>query len=258
MWRSADLAGLVNEVIAAGADAERLFLEGVHHRAQLKADMSPVTEADVRVELRLRKYCETKFPGAEFLGEEHEALTHSDARVRFVVDPIDGTRAFMRGLPTWSILVGVELDGEPHAAVAYFPATGDLYTGERGHGAFGNGRPLAVSSTAKLRDSLICHGSLAQFLEAERLGDLKRLAESTHTQRGFSDFDGFRQVLHGRADAMIDPGVKAWDLCAAAVLVREAGGRFTDFNGAPTVYGGTGLATNALVHEELLQLIAQC
>ena len=172
-----------------------------------------------------------------------------------MVDPIDGTRAFIRGLPTWSILFGVEAEGEPVLGVAFLPAAGDLFIGARGHGATCNGRPLHLSRVAKLEDALVCHGGLQQFTADGLEGALPALSRATYTTRGFADFDGYRQLLLGRADAMVDPAVQPYDLCPAAVLVREAGGRFTAFDGTETIHGGSGLATNGPLHDALVALL---
>ena len=249
-WRALD--DLVAEILGAGAEALQIFRRGV--RADTKPDRSPVTDADRAAEARLRAFCAKRFPACDFLGEEEGAGAPQGASMRFVVDPIDGTRAFLRGLPTWSVLVGLEADDLPSVGIAYFPATEDLYVGVRGGGARGNGRPLRVSAVDSLEASLVCHGALQQFAASEDEAWLTKLARSTDAQRGFADFDGYRQVLLGRADAMIDPSVRAWDLCAAAVLVREAGGRFTDFRGEETIHGGSAIASNGLVHDALLAL----
>lgn len=248
------LDALVDEVLAAGQDAMRLFRDAAKHRLADKNDRSPVTEADHAVERRLSRFVSTRIRGAAFLGEESGHHPGSEP-LRFVVDPIDGTRAFLRGLSTWSILVGLEADGEPVLGIAYLPADEDLYVGVRGHGAYGNGRPLWVSDVETPAEALVCHGGLSQFSESRQASLLPMLAESTYTQRGFADFDGYRQVLLGHADAMVDPGIQAWDVCAAAVLVREAGGRFTSFSGEDTVYGGSALATNGRLHDAMLQLL---
>lgn len=245
---------LVDEVLGAGEDAVRALRDGAARRVMTKPDRSPVTEADQAVETRLRGFMERRFAHVGFVGEE-TGTGNADAALRFIVDPIDGTRAFVRGLPTWSILVGLEADGEPVAGIAHFPASGDLFVGVRGHGAYGNGRPLRVSAIDSLDGALIAHGSLQQFTAAGFGAMLTHLGERTHTQRGFADFDGYRQMLWGRADGMVDPSVQPWDLCAAAVLIREAGGRFTDLAGNETIYAGIGVASNGVVHDALLDVL---
>jgi histidinol-phosphatase len=221
----------------------------------IKQDRSPVTAADQLVENKLSTYLRTKFPDAGFLGEETGESGPETAGLRWVLDPIDGTRAFLRGIGTWSVLLGLIADGEPVLGIAYLPAEEDLYWGVRGDGAWGNGRPLAVSRIASLADSTISHGSLQQFTGAAMIPALARLGERTASQRGFADFDGYRRLLLGQVDAMVDPAVMPWDVCAAAVLVREAGGMLTSFDGEPTIFGGGALASNGLFHGELLRLV---
>lgn len=249
------LDALVSEVLAAGEEASRLFAAGAGSRARKKPDRSPVTEADEAVERRLRDFLARSCPAAAFLGEETGASPHEGSGLRFIVDPIDGTRAFVRGLPTWAILVGLEAAGSPVLGVALLPALAELYVGFLGGGAYRNGRPLHVSAMEKVADAAIAHGALSQFVEAARVGLLESLADWTYTQRGVADFYGHTLVMDGRCDAMIDPGVQPWDLCAVAPLIHEAGGRFSDFDGTMTIYGGGAIASNGIVHDELLGLI---
>lgn len=250
------LTALIDEVLACGAEALRLYEGGVADRMRQKPNRSPVTEADEAVEARLSMYLRKRYPEAAFLGEETGSAGPSTAGLRWVVDPIDGTRAFIRGIPTWSILVGLEADGAPALGVAYMPAAGDLFMAVRGEGAWGNGRPLRVSQVDALGESVVTHGALSQFTDLQLGHLLPRLAEHTYTQRGFADFDGYRQLLWGRVDAMIDPGVAPWDICAAAVIVREAGGVLTSLAGEATIHGGSAVASNGAVHDALIALLS--
>jgi histidinol-phosphatase len=245
------LDAIVDEVLAAGSAARRMFEEGQAHVA-IKADRSPVTAADRMVEERLHGFLARRFPACGFLGEETGTRTGSHPSLSFVLDPIDGTRAFMRGLTTWSVLLAL-LDGErPVLGVAYLPAEDDLFVAYEGGGAYRNGRPLRVSNVDALEDASISHGALAQFHTDGSIEALVGLGTATHSQRGLTDFDGYRRLLQGRIDAVIDPAVTVWDVAPAAILVREAGGRFTDLDGAETVLGRGALATNGLVHDALL------
>jgi histidinol-phosphatase len=246
------LDALVDRVVDAGDEARRMFERGQAH-VETKPDRTPVTLADRMIEDRVRDYLKSAHPSCGFLGEETGASGPTGA-MRFVLDPIDGTRAFVRGLDTWSVLCGLEADGVPSIGIAYMPAAGDLFVGVLGGGAHDNGRACRVSRVASLADATITHGVVAQFTDNGLASLLPRLAERT-SARGLSDFDGYRQVLRGRVDAMIDPGVKAWDLCAPAVLVREAGGRFTSLSGEETIHGGSAIASNGLVHDELVALV---
>lgn len=246
---------LISTVLEAGETALTLFRQGAGQRAEKKPDRSPVTEADRAVEEQLAGFVQKRFPQAKFYGEETGGESQTCAGLRFVVDPIDGTRAFLRGLPTWSILVGLEYDGSPVAGVAYMPASGDLFSAIVDHGAYANGRPIRLSRIAQLEDALVCHGGLAQFTDDDRETLLGRLARTTYTQRGLADFASYRALLLGQADAVIDPAIKPYDIAAACVLVREAGGTFTSLDGTPTIYGPGALASNGFVHEALLTVV---
>jgi histidinol-phosphatase len=249
------LDALVDEVLAAGDEARRMFERG-QASIETKPDRSPVTAADAMVEDRLKAFLARAHPGIGFLGEETGASGPATG-ARFILDPIDGTRAFIRGLTTWSVLLGLEAEGVPSIGIAYLPGDHDLFVAVRGEGCWANGRPCRVSRVAALSDAMVSHGSLAQFTENGLARALPLLAERSSAQRGLADFDGYRNLLRGRVDAMIDPGVKAWDICAAAVLVREAGGRLTSLEGDETIHGGSALASNGLVHDELVALVQQ-
>jgi histidinol-phosphatase len=247
---------LIGAVLAAGELALTLYRQGAGERAQKKPDRSPVTEADKAVETHLAGFVQRRYPGASFFGEEHGGQAQQSPGIRFVVDPIDGTRAFLRGMPSWSILVGLELEGEPAAGIAYMPAAGDLFTAVRGEGAYANGRPVRLSAIERLEDALICHGGLAQFTDDGREQALGKLARASYTQRGLADFASYRALLLGQADGVVDPLVQPYDVAAAAVLVREAGGRLTSLTGEDTIYGGGAIASNGHIHDELVRLLA--
>ncbi len=254
MGGEAGLNALRDEIVAAGDAAMAYFRKSL--AVDKKSDNSPVTQADHEVESRLQAFLRARYPDAAFLGEETgERAGDSGSSLRFVVDPIDGTRAFIRGLPTWSVLVGLEADGAPAVGVAYMPAIKECFVGVRGAGATCNDHPLRVSSVKSLKDALVSHGALEQFLGTGSEDALLAIGRAAYTTRGFADFDGYRQVLLGRADAMVDPGVQPYDVCAAAVLIAEAGGRFSSIDGRDTIHGGSGLATNGLIHEELLEIL---
>ena len=246
---------LTSAVLEAGELALGLYRQGVAKRTQRKPDRSPVTEADRAVEEKLRGYLSLRYPEASFWGEE-TGQSQGTSGLRFIVDPIDGTRAFVRGLPTWSILITAEWEGAPVFGLAYMPAAEDLFIGVAGGGALHNGRPLRVSEVASLDDAIVCHGGLDQFRAAGRVDLLGTLAGRVYTGRGFADFDGYRQLLLGRVDAMVDLDIQPYDVGPAAVLVREAGGRFTGFSGAETIHESCVVASNGVLHEELLGVVA--
>jgi len=248
------LRALEEIVIRAGDAAMKHFRQGVI--PEKKPDRSPVTVADREVEQAIREHVLRAYAAAEFLGEETGGHGDNPA-LRFIVDPIDGTRAFVRGLPTWSVLLGIESEGVPVVGIAYMPAAGDLFSAVQGAGATHNGRPVRVSKVSPLADATVMHGCLQQFTEAGVGDALIRLAGACDSARGFPDFDGYRQVLLGRSDAMVDPGVKPYDVCAPAVLVREAGGKFSSLSGEETIYGGGAIASNGVIHDELIAVLAE-
>ena len=245
------LTALVREVRAAGDKANALFGQPI--AIKTKPDNSPVTEADEKVEAHIVNHLKSAFPKASFLGEETGEY-EGDSGVRFVLDPIDGTRAFMRGLPTWSVLLGMEFEGEPVIGIAYMPAQDLMFVAVQGGGSRVNGQPLSVSQTGKLKDAMVMHGVLQQFTDEGAADLLTAVSENSDSARGFADFEGYKNVLLGHADAMVDPGVKPYDICAPAVLIREAGGTFTSLTGETTIYGPGGLASNGIIHNELLAI----
>lgn len=249
---NAALRALEEIVRRAGDSALKLFQQGV--TPEKKPDRSPVTIADREAEQIIREHVLSAHPEAGFFGEE--TGTHQDrAPIRFIVDPIDGTRAFVRGWPTWSVLLGVEADGVPVVGIAYMPAAGDFFVAVEGGGTTHNGSAVRVSEVAALADATITHGGLQQFTMAGMGGALTRLADACDIARGCPDFDGYRQILLGRSDGMVDPGVQPYDVCGPAVLIREAGGRFTSLRGEETIYGGGAVATNGLIHDELVAAV---
>ncbi|MGH7358463.1 MAG: inositol monophosphatase family protein [Candidatus Rokuibacteriota bacterium] len=239
---------------AAGAIALRYFRGDV--RVMQKADQTPVTQADQEAEATIVERLRTSFPDIGFLGEEFGAQG-AQAR-RWIVDPIDGTKNFVRGIPYWATLLALEEEGEITLGVVHAPATGELYWARRGQGAFLDGVRLRVSSFDRLEPAMLVHSSLKllRSLEGGRYWEgFVRLVDRTDRQRGFGDYLGYTFVLRGQAELMLEVDLKPWDLAPFRVLFEEAGGRFTDFAGRPTIYTGTALATNGRLHGEALALL---
>lgn len=250
------LSAIEAVVREAGRKALALAEEVAAGNWEKKSDESPVTVADREVENIIKRYLETTYPGIAFEGEETgKNATH--AEWSFLLDPIDGTRSFLRGIPTWSTLLALTRRGEPMLGLAHFPADGDMLIGIDQVGTVCNGKPVALSQVAHLKDATVSHGLLHQFTD-EGYGDLLcALGKHTYVQRGFADFDGYRKLLLGYVDAMIEPGPQPWDLAPASVMVRAAGGRFSDFLGAARIDGRSSVASNGLVHDDVLALIAR-
>jgi len=222
----------------------------------LKADQTPVTQADREAEAAIVERLRAAFPDVGILGEEFGAQGAQGHR--WIIDPIDGTKNFIRGIPYWATLIALEEDGEITVGVVHAPATGDLLWARRGAGAFANGRPLRVSAIDRLAEATLLHSSLTYLrrLEPARYWDgFLRLVDATGRQRGFGDYFGYTFVLRGQAELMLEADLKPWDLAPFKVLFEEAGGRFSDFEGRPTIYSGTALASNGRLHDEALALL---
>ncbi|MBI2459963.1 MAG: histidinol phosphate phosphatase [Candidatus Rokubacteria bacterium] len=245
------LGAAIEAARAAGEIALRYYTGRVE--VEWKADRTPVTRADREAERAIVEILGAAFPDWGFLGEESGA-SGGQGGVRWIVDPIDGTKNFVRGIPFWATLIALEEEGEITLGVIHAPATGDLLYARRGAGARANGEPVRVSSIATLAEATLLHASLG-YLRGEHWDGFVRLVDATERQRGFGDYFAYTFVIRGQAELMLEADLKPWDLAAVKILVEEAGGRFTDFAGRPTIYSGTALASNGLVHDEALRLI---
>ena len=249
----------IEAAIEAARSAGEIALR--HFRTELevesKPDGSPVTVADRECEQRIVEILGARFPDYGFFGEELGEQGSRDGP-RWIIDPIDGTKSFVRRIPFFATLIGLEEEGEVVAGVIHAPATGELLQAVRGGGAFDeSGTRLRVSETALLSRSMVSFGGMAIF---QRLGywkALESIVAASGRQRGFGDYLGSSMVARGWSEAMLELDVKAWDLAPLQVIVEEAGGRFTDFEGNRTIHGGSAVVTNGRVHDEILQLLSR-
>lgn len=243
------LAFALDAAYRAGRSTLAHFQTGVH--VESKADATPVTVADRQAEAIIRELIAERFPGEAILGEEEGGA--SDAGDRWVIDPIDGTKSFVCGVPLYATLLSYERDGEPTLGICYFPALDEMLYAERGQGAFFNGRPCRVSGQDRLEGSVLSCGGLGSMSKHGRWPVFERLGEIALATRSWSDAYGHALVATGRVDAMLDPVVNPWDISAVSLIVREAGGRFTTFDGDEAL-GVEALSTNGHLHEALLSL----
>jgi histidinol-phosphatase len=239
--------------------ADRITL-GAFRRPSLavetKADQSPVSEADRATEAAIRQLLTQERPGDAVLGEEMGGAGAS-AR-RWVIDPIDGTVNFVRGIPVWATLIGLEVGGAMTVGVVSAPALGRRWWAERGNGAFAGapGEPgdgIRVSEIARLADSTMSSGSVHDYPEPSRFLDV---VANIKRDRGFGDFWSHMLVAEGALEVGLDPVVAIWDVAALQVIVEEAGGKFTDFSGQARTDGGNAVSSNGLVHEEVIALLS--
>jgi histidinol-phosphatase len=253
---NADWRARYEVAVGAAWEAGQLalgYFEAQPH-IEWKDDLSPVTVADREAEALLRRTLLGKFPADGFLGEE-SGDTPGSSGFRWIIDPIDGTRSFVRGVPLWGTLVGLEYKGEQIAGVAEVPAFGHSYRALRGEGAYRDDRRIRVSDVATLEEAHLFYSSVSWFVKAGRQDTFLQLAARTQRQRGYGDFYGFVLVAQGSGDVMLEHGCHPWDLSALLVIVEEAGGKFTDWRGQRDIHHPDVLATNGRLHEPILRLL---
>jgi histidinol phosphatase-like enzyme (inositol monophosphatase family) len=236
---------------AAGAVALRYFRTDL--QVERKHDHSPVTIADREAEQRAVEVLREAFPDHGFLGEEFGEQRGAGAR--WIIDPIDGTKSFIRGIPFFATLIALEEEGTISTGVVYAPALDDLLYAQKGQGAFDSGGRLQVSSIATLSRSMLVFGGASALRSRGYWRAYERLVDRSDRQRAYGDYFAYTFVARGQAEAMVDVDLKPWDLAALQIIIEEAGGRFTDFAGNATAFGGTAVASNGLVHEEIRQLL---
>jgi len=222
-------------------------------KVERKPDMTPVTEADTAVERALRDRLAEKRPGDAVLGEEYG--TEGDAPRRWILDPIDGTKNYVRGIPVWATLIALQEDDALTVAAVSAPALHRRWWASHGQGAYADGRRLHVSAVADLGDAQLSISSFHYWEEQGRLGQALALIGRCWRTRGFGDFWHYMLVAEGAVDVAVEPIVALWDLAAPRLIVEEAGGRFSDLAGVPTADGGDALATNGLLHRAALEVV---
>jgi histidinol-phosphatase len=219
---------------------------------ETKPDLTPVTEADRAAEEAIRERLASVRPGDAVVGEEYGGT--AEAERRWIVDPIDGTKNFVRGIPVWATLIALE----DVAAVVSAPALHRRWWAARGKGAFADdGRPVHVSSVGDLGDAQLLWSGIEEWDGVGRTDAMLELARACWRTRGLGDFWQYMLVAEGAAEIALDPEVKLWDLAAPQLIVEEAGGRFTDLSGLPRADGGSGIATNGLLHEAALEIVGR-
>jgi histidinol-phosphatase len=228
-----------------------------------KPDLTPVTEADRDVELALRERLSVARPEDSVLGEEFGVLTAPDSSRRWIIDPIDGTKNYVRGVPVWATLIALQEGPEITVGVVSAPALGRRWWASRDAGAFvadglaDGPRSLQVSGVRSLGDAQLCISELEEWRSVDRLDALLELSRSCWRTRGFGDFWGYMLVAEGAADVCCEPQVTLWDLAALQVIVEQAGGRFTDRGGAARADGGDAVASNGLLHDAALAIVGR-
>lgn len=238
------------------ADAVSMpYFRNVNLRVDRKADRTEVTQADRETEAAIRAHLSAHRPSHAVLGEEDGLVGSPDARYKWIIDPIDGTSNFVKGVPIWATLIALEADGELAVGVASSPALGRRWWAARGLGAYADGNPIHVSSISSLGEAHLSHAGVAlfdSFGSPERCDALVKLTKEVWRERGLGDFWMHVLVAEGAFDIAVESVVNTWDLAALLVIVEEAGGTFTDLRGRRRADGGSALSTNGHLHAAVL------
>jgi len=237
----------------AGRSTLAWYQTGVE--VETKKDLSPVTIADRGAEEMLRARIERRFPDHAILGEEFGLTGSPGASCRWILDPVDGTQSFVHGVPLFATLIGVEVDEVARVGVVFFPALDEMVHAAEGLGARWNGRPCRVRQTSSLAAATFCYTAVDGFARNGRQPALDRLLGATRVQRGWGDAYAHTLVATGRADLAVEPIMNIWDNAPLLPIMAEAGGRFTDWTGAPRIDGGDAVSTNGVLHDAVLSLL---
>ena len=251
-------------VLADTADAiSTARFRALDLHVESKPDLTPVSDADTAVENAVRATLARTRPRDAVLGEEFgatEAAAGTGNRL-WVVDPIDGTKNFIRGVPIWATLIALMEGDEPVVGLVSAPALGRRWWAAKGHGAYAGrhtaaATPISVSGVRRLADASFCYSDLTGWEQNGRLGAVLDLMRGTWRSRAYGDFYGYMLVAEGSVDVMVEPELSLWDVAALVPIVTEAGGSFTDLAGKPGPAGGSAVATNGRLHSDVLVKLA--
>lgn len=248
------LSDLLSVAIDAAYLAGRRTLAYFNTRlaVEIKSDNTPVTQADREAEQVIRACIARSFPDHTILGEEG-GKTDGNPDYRWIIDPIDGTKSFVCGMPLYGVLIGIEVQGKPSVGVVYMPALDEMVVAATGMGCRWNGRPAHVSSVSNLADASLMASSITSAIA--RSDAFENLAKITRIQRTWGDCYGYVLVATGRADIMLDSTIKPWDCAPMLPILLEAGGQFSDWQGNATIWGKDAVATNGRLHDPVLAIL---
>ncbi|MGI8651074.1 MAG: inositol monophosphatase family protein [Rubrobacter sp.] len=231
------------------------FQTGV--RPEFKKDDTPVTVADREAEAMIRRAVRSRYPGQAVIGEEFGEEGPEGATHRWYIDPIDGTKAFVRGVPLYAVLIGLEIEGKVRVGAAYFPALDEMICAADGLGCRWNGRRANVSDVSDLSESIVCFTETKTFEEERKEERWAKLRREAYSCRGWSDAYGHLLVATGRAEAMVEPAMNPWDCGPFPPILREAGGYFGDWSGNETIHQNEAVSANRAVLPEVLRLLSE-
>lgn len=251
-------------VLADSADAIAMDrFRALDLRVETKPDLTPVSDADRAVEESIRSSLARARPRDSMLGEEYgqrDAIAGHGGR-RWIIDPIDGTKNYVRGIPIWATLIALFDGARPVVGLVSAPALGRRWWAALGNGAYAgrnltNATRIGVSGVQDMSDASLCYSSLTGWEETGRLGAMLSLLRRCWRTRGYGDFYGYMLLAEGALEAMVEPELSLWDVAALIPIVTEAGGVFTDLTGAPAPGEGSAVAANPALHREVLEALA--
>jgi histidinol-phosphatase len=250
------LSDLLDFALDAAWQAGRItlgyFQSGV--AVERKGDDSPVTIADKQSEQKLRSLIQAQWSDHGMIGEEYGTQTGTSP-LTWIMDPIDGTKSFIHGVPFYAVLLALTDGEKPLVGVAHFPALNETVYAAQGMGCFWNGRRAQVSSVNTLKDAALLASDVDSFERTGKAAAWRRLIDATYIQRTWGDAYGYALVATGRAEVMVDPIMNVWDCAPFGVIMAEAGGTFTDWQGTPTIHGGESIATNGTLFNDVMQTV---
>jgi histidinol-phosphatase len=251
---AADLARWRDKALSICDETDRIAMTGFRRKIAVdtKPDRTLVTEVDRSIERLIRERLRAAFPDCGLVGEE-EGADGAGAAFCWYIDPIDATSNFVRGIPVFATLLAVALEGEIQLGVVSAPALGERWLAWRGGGAWRGEQRLTVSRVSHIEEAQLLYGSVGQDRRSGLMPGLDATLAAAWRERGFGDFWGYMLVAQGAAEAMIETGAHSWDWAAPLVIVEEAGGRFSTVEGERRIDGLSAVATNAILHDDLLR-----
>lgn len=224
-------------------------------RPDLKSDQTPVTIADRKAEELIRSRIESRYPDHTIVGEEFGVDVGESAHHRWFIDPIDGTKSFVHGVPLYAVLIGLEIEGRAEVGVAYYPALDEMLAAASGEGCWWNGRPARASDVQTLDQAVVAFTDVADFAGHDRQKEWQRIQQATYYRAGWGDAYGHLLVATGRVELMLDPIMSVWDCGPFPPILREAGGYFGDWQGNETIHAREAMSTTQLLLPQVLELM---
>ncbi len=221
---------------------------------KVKENLSPVTIADVKCENFIMGKIKEKYPAHSILAEEYGS-SDNEPEFKWIIDPIDGTKNYMRRYPFWGTLLALEYQGEVILGVISMPLLSEFIYAAKGKGCYVNNKKAKVSKIKKLKDSYLIHGGLNYIFNEPYRNNFIQLVNGAYYDRGFGDCHGHNLIISGKAEVMVDPHVAPYDVAATKICIEEAGGRFSDIEGSSSIYSGNAIITNGRIHDKVLRIL---